>query len=261
MTEQALGPRHPYTAQSLNNLGELLQAQGDLTTARPYYEHALAIYPENLGERHPNTASSLNNLGALLQAQGDVAAAQSYYEQALEIYQEVWGEDHPDTAGLDGELEVGAVTIERPGTLGGSHLDGGLVGAVEQALLQGAIGQLVDHLDSAIGDGNNVEQCYNSRWLKTSQGNTGANIFKAHGLCVLGCALCEPGTPCQRARGVLESAQRYIVQKIHLMLAGGGGFSVVALMKSARTISNGERARRASGRAIGQVGLARVYHV
>ncbi|MDH4136601.1 MAG: tetratricopeptide repeat protein, partial [Anaerolineae bacterium] len=41
--EKVLGGEHPDTARSLNNLGFLLQAMGDLAGARPYYERALAI--------------------------------------------------------------------------------------------------------------------------------------------------------------------------------------------------------------------------
>jgi Tetratricopeptide repeat len=52
-----LGPEHPNTAQSLNNLAVLLQAQGDLTGARPLFERALAIYEKALGPEHPDTAT------------------------------------------------------------------------------------------------------------------------------------------------------------------------------------------------------------
>jgi Flp pilus assembly protein TadD len=38
MWEAVLGPEHPNTATSLNNLGSLLQVQGDLAGARLYYE-------------------------------------------------------------------------------------------------------------------------------------------------------------------------------------------------------------------------------
>jgi tetratricopeptide (TPR) repeat protein len=71
MWEAVLGPEHPHTATRLNNLGSLLQVQGDLAGARPYYERALAIAEAVLGLQHPYTATSLNNLGLLLQAQGD----------------------------------------------------------------------------------------------------------------------------------------------------------------------------------------------
>jgi hypothetical protein len=35
ISEKALGPEHPDTARSLNNLGLLLKAQGDVAAARP----------------------------------------------------------------------------------------------------------------------------------------------------------------------------------------------------------------------------------
>src|SRR5262249_6937269 len=41
--EQVLGPEHPDTAKSYNDLALLLRAQGDLTGARPLFERALAI--------------------------------------------------------------------------------------------------------------------------------------------------------------------------------------------------------------------------
>ena len=40
--EKVLGPEYPDTATSLNNLADLLRAQGDLAGARPLYERALA---------------------------------------------------------------------------------------------------------------------------------------------------------------------------------------------------------------------------
>jgi tetratricopeptide (TPR) repeat protein len=60
--EKALGPEHPDTAESLNNLAELLQNQRDFAGARPFHERALAIREKALGPEHPDTAGSLNNL-------------------------------------------------------------------------------------------------------------------------------------------------------------------------------------------------------
>jgi tetratricopeptide (TPR) repeat protein len=98
VAEERLGPNNPYTALSLNNLGYLLQEQGDLAGARPYFERALAINERTLGPDHPDTASNLNNLGALLDAQGDFAGARPCYERALAICEKELGPDHPDTA-------------------------------------------------------------------------------------------------------------------------------------------------------------------
>jgi tetratricopeptide (TPR) repeat protein len=96
--EKVFGLDHLETATSLNNIGYMLRAQGDLAGARPYYERALAIREKALGSDHLETALSLNNLGALLRAQGDLAGARPYYERALAIREKALGSDHPDTA-------------------------------------------------------------------------------------------------------------------------------------------------------------------
>ena len=96
--EKALGPEHPDTATSLNNLAFLLKDQGDLAGGRPLYERALAIREKALGPEHPDTATSLNNLARLLQDQGDLAGARPLLERALAIYEKALGPEHPDTA-------------------------------------------------------------------------------------------------------------------------------------------------------------------
>jgi hypothetical protein len=53
--EKVLGPEHPDTATSLNDLASLLQAAGDLAGARPLYERARAIRGKIVGPEDPNT--------------------------------------------------------------------------------------------------------------------------------------------------------------------------------------------------------------
>ena len=96
--EKALGPEHPDTAQSLNNLAILLGSLGDIAGARPLYERALAIREKALGPEHPDTAQSLNNLAALLEEQRDFAGARPLHERALAIRETALGPEHPDTA-------------------------------------------------------------------------------------------------------------------------------------------------------------------
>jgi CHAT domain-containing protein/tetratricopeptide (TPR) repeat protein len=118
LSRQALGEDHPDTAASLNNLGALLQAMGDLAGARPHYERALAIHRRVLGEDHPDIAASLNHLGLLLQAMGDLAGARPYYERALAIRRQALGEDHPDTAQSLNNL---GVLLQATGDLAGAR--------------------------------------------------------------------------------------------------------------------------------------------
>ena len=96
--EKVLGPEHPHTATSLNDLAYLLEAQGDFAGARPLYERALATYEKVLGPEHPHTATSLDNLAGLLKDQGDLAGARPLQERALAIREKVLGPEHPHTA-------------------------------------------------------------------------------------------------------------------------------------------------------------------
>jgi tetratricopeptide (TPR) repeat protein len=96
--ERQLGPEHPHTAASLNNLASLLQNQGALAEARPLYERALAIREKQLGPEHPDTAWSLNGLGWLLHSQGALAEARPLLERALAIREKQLGPEHPHTA-------------------------------------------------------------------------------------------------------------------------------------------------------------------
>jgi len=116
--EKTLGPEHRDTAGSLNNLANVLRAQGDLAGARPLFERALAISEKVLGPEHPDTAISLlNNLAQLLQAQGDLAGVRSLFERALAINEKVLGPEHPHTAICLNNL---ALLLQAQGDLAGA---------------------------------------------------------------------------------------------------------------------------------------------
>jgi tetratricopeptide (TPR) repeat protein len=95
---KVLGPEHPDTAISLNNLANVLRAQGELAEARPLSERALAISEKVLGPEHSDTAISLTNLANLLWSQGDLVGARPLYERALAIREKAFGPEHSDTA-------------------------------------------------------------------------------------------------------------------------------------------------------------------
>ncbi|MGA6827415.1 tetratricopeptide repeat protein [Nitrospira sp. NS4] len=96
--EQVLGPEHPDTAASLNDLASLYGSQGRYAEAEPLYQRALAIREQVLGPEHPDTAASLNNLASLYRSQGRYAEAEPLYQRALAIREQVLGPEHPDTA-------------------------------------------------------------------------------------------------------------------------------------------------------------------
>lgn len=95
--EQALGPEHPETIVSLNNLAEMHRTLGEYAQALPLYLRALEAREKTLGAEHPDTATSLSNLAGLYRAQGEYLKALPLYERALRIRERAFGPDHPLT--------------------------------------------------------------------------------------------------------------------------------------------------------------------
>ena len=96
--ERVLGPDHPDTATSCNNLAAVYHAQGRYSEAEPLHQRALAIRERVLGPDHPDTATSCNNLAGVYHDQGRYSEAELLYQRALAIRERVLGPDHPDTA-------------------------------------------------------------------------------------------------------------------------------------------------------------------
>jgi tetratricopeptide (TPR) repeat protein len=118
LREKRLGPDHPDTAGTLNNLALLLWDKGSHEAARPLLERALAINEKTFGPEHGATATSLNNLALLLRDQGDLAAARSLFERALAVAEKTLGAAHPATAASLGNL---ALVLKGEGDLGGAR--------------------------------------------------------------------------------------------------------------------------------------------
>jgi tetratricopeptide (TPR) repeat protein len=102
--ERVLGPEHPDTAQTLNNLGELARKLARDDEAEQYYTRARAIREHTLGPEHPDTAQTLNNLGELAHTRGNYPVAETFYRQALAIRVQTLGRAHPDTIRSIGDL-------------------------------------------------------------------------------------------------------------------------------------------------------------
>jgi tetratricopeptide (TPR) repeat protein len=92
--EKTLGPEHPDTATSLNNLALLLTNQGDLAGARPLYERALAIDEKALGPEHRHTNRARSHLSGLLLHIGAPTEALALGEKALANHDKALGPDH-----------------------------------------------------------------------------------------------------------------------------------------------------------------------
>jgi tetratricopeptide (TPR) repeat protein len=113
-----LGPEHPDTLISMNNLAHTLSAQGDLPGARALQERVLDLRRRTLGPEHPDALRSLNNLAETLSAQGDLPGARELQEQVLEACRRTLGLEHPGTLISLNNL---ASTLQAQGDLPGAR--------------------------------------------------------------------------------------------------------------------------------------------
>jgi len=81
---------HADLAQSLYNVGFLLQSQCEYGKASPFLEKALAMRQQLYPQGHPDLANSLNNMGLLLHARGEDDKALRYHQQALAMRQQLY---------------------------------------------------------------------------------------------------------------------------------------------------------------------------
>ena len=91
ISEKVLGPDHPDTATSLNNLAGLYNNQGKYDEAEPLYQRALAIDEKVWGQIILNS-NIPEQSGSALQNQGKYDEAEPLYQRALAIERRCWGQ-------------------------------------------------------------------------------------------------------------------------------------------------------------------------
>jgi tetratricopeptide (TPR) repeat protein len=93
--QKMLGPDHPETLTSLNNLAQALFFKGQYKEAANLYRQALAGREKILGQNHLDTIKSLNNLAQALVYHGQFKAAEDLYRKALVQGEVTLGLEHP----------------------------------------------------------------------------------------------------------------------------------------------------------------------
>ena len=76
-----LGPEHPDTLASVNNLGLVLESQGRYEEAETMHRRALEAREKVLGPEHPDTLTSVSNLGSVLERQGKYEEAEAMHRR------------------------------------------------------------------------------------------------------------------------------------------------------------------------------------
>jgi len=81
---RVLGPEHPATLSTQDNLANILQAEHRYAEAEPLSQQAFDIRRRVLGPDHPDTAASAYNLACLAALQGRRDAAFALLQQAID---------------------------------------------------------------------------------------------------------------------------------------------------------------------------------
>jgi len=102
--ERSLGPEHPDSLRTRNNLAAALNDQGKYREAETEYRAVLAVEERILGPEHADTLATRNNLANLLEDQGKYAEAETEYRAVLALEEKVLGPEHPDTLALRDNL-------------------------------------------------------------------------------------------------------------------------------------------------------------
>jgi tetratricopeptide (TPR) repeat protein/tRNA A-37 threonylcarbamoyl transferase component Bud32 len=97
LRQTRLGPDHPDTLSSRNNLALAYLAAGRIDDALKMFEATLKQRESKLGPDHPNTLISRDNLAVAYQDAGRTDEAIMLHEVALKQSESKLGPDHPDT--------------------------------------------------------------------------------------------------------------------------------------------------------------------
>ena len=92
-----LGPDHPSTLASRNNLANAYRDAGRLDEAITLHRQTLEDHTRILGPHHPNTLVSRNNLANAYQDAGRLDEAIALHKQTLEDRTRILGPHHPNT--------------------------------------------------------------------------------------------------------------------------------------------------------------------
>jgi len=97
LEEKVLGPEHPNTLTSRNNLAMVLYAEGKYANAEAEDRAVVKLREKVLGLEHPNTLLTRNNLALALDEEGKYAEAEAENRQVIKLEEKVLGPEHPDT--------------------------------------------------------------------------------------------------------------------------------------------------------------------
>ncbi|MBL8821432.1 MAG: serine/threonine protein kinase [Planctomycetia bacterium] len=133
-----LGPDHPITLTTMNNLAQGYRDVGKLDLALPTCEEILRLRKVKLGPDHPDTFHTMLFMAVVYGAAGKHDLALPLYEETLKLHKAKHGPDHPATFNImsylaggyqaAGKLDLALPIFEeilklRKANLGNDHID------------------------------------------------------------------------------------------------------------------------------------------
>ena len=97
LKEKVLGPEHPHTLETRNNLAEMLDDQGKYAEAETEYRAVIKLKEKVLGPEHPDTLCTCFYLARCLSDEGTKQDATDFARRAADGARKVLGPEHPDT--------------------------------------------------------------------------------------------------------------------------------------------------------------------
>ncbi len=104
--KRVLGPEHPSTLTTRNNMAAVLDHQGKYEEASQAYQENYEIQKRVLGPEHPDALITLNNMALELAKQGKYEEALKAYQEVHDISKRVLGPEHPITKEVLQGLEL-----------------------------------------------------------------------------------------------------------------------------------------------------------
>jgi serine/threonine protein kinase/Flp pilus assembly protein TadD len=103
---RVLGPNHPQTLSSMDDLALNLSREGHYSEAEKLQRETLDARRRVLGPRHPDTLTSMSNLAWAIGRQGRYPEAEKLQRETLDLRRRVLGPEHPDTLVSISDLSV-----------------------------------------------------------------------------------------------------------------------------------------------------------
>ena len=97
LRRRLLGPDHPMTMATLNNLAIVRYRMGRLDSAEEAFREAVRLWRASLGLTHTYTRRGMNSLGAVLSEQGKYAEAETFLRDVIRANESV-GDSTTDAA-------------------------------------------------------------------------------------------------------------------------------------------------------------------